>query len=85
MMTLGPIGFMQPWILLALLGLLGFLLPTWIFMVVRPFASQIMGVPVGIGVGVILNGVGHLLVTAASLPSIGKGGGPLTGAQRRKT
>lgn len=56
-----------PWILLALLGLTGAILPTWIYMMVRPFASQIMGVPIGIGVGVLLNGVGHLLVTGVSL------------------
>ncbi len=57
----------MPWLLLALLGLTGAFLPTWMYMIVRPFASQIMGVPIGIGVGVILNGVGHLLVTAVSL------------------
>jgi hypothetical protein len=64
-----PTGKRQrlPWMLLALLGLTGAFLPTWIYMIVRPFASQIMGVPIGIGVGVLLNGVGHLLVTAVSL------------------
>jgi hypothetical protein len=56
-----------PWLLLALLGLIGAFLPTWIYLIVRPFASQIMGVPISIGVGVLLNGVGHLLVTAVSL------------------
>ena len=56
-----------PWLLLALLGITGAFLPTWIYMIVRPFASQIMGVPIGIGVGVLLNGVGHLLVMAVSL------------------
>ena len=56
-----------PWILLALLGLIGAFLPTWIYMIVRPFAGQIIGVPIGIGVGVILNGGGHLLITGISL------------------
>lgn len=56
-----------PWLLLALLGLTGAFLPTWIYMTVRPFAGQIMGVSIGIGVGVILNGGGHLLVTVVSL------------------
>ena len=67
-----PTGKRQrlPWILLALLGLIGAFLPTWIYMIVRPFASQIMGVLIGIGVGVILNGVGHLIVTAVSLIQI---------------
>ncbi len=59
-----------PWLLLALLGLIGAILPTWIYMTVRPFAAQIMGVPIGIGLGVLLNGVGHLLVTAVSLLQI---------------
>ena len=70
MMTIGTIGFLQPWILLALLGIIGAFLPTWIYMIVRPFASQIMGVPIGIGVGVMLNGVGHLLITGISLLQI---------------
>lgn len=56
-----------PWILLSLLGIIGLLLPSWIYSIVRPFASEIMGVPIGFGVGVILNGVGHLLVTGISL------------------
>ena len=69
-----------PWMLLALLGLIGFLLPTGMVLVVRPLASQVIGVPIGIGVGVILNGAGHLLVTAASLPAIRAGGRPLSSA-----
>jgi len=56
-----------PWILLAALGIVGALLPTWIYSVVRPFVSHIMGVSIGIGLGVWLSGVGHLLVTAVSL------------------
>ena len=59
-----------PWILLALLGLIGAFLPSWIYTIVRPFASQILGVPIGIGVGVWLNGVGHLLITAVSVVQI---------------
>ena len=59
-----------PWFMLALLGLVGAFLPTWIYLIVRPFAAEIMGVPIGIGVGVWLNGVGHLLVTAVSLVEI---------------
>jgi hypothetical protein len=59
-----------PWVLLAALGVIGALLPTWIYLVVRPFASEIMGVSIGIGLGVWLSGVGHLLVTAVSLMQI---------------
>ena len=63
-------GMRLPWFLLALLGLVGAFLPAWIYLIVRPFAAEIMGVPIGIGVGVWLNGVGHLLVTAVSLVEI---------------
>jgi hypothetical protein len=56
-----------PWILMVILGLIGLILPTWIYLQVRSFASEIMGVPIGIGLGVLLNGVGHLLVTVVSL------------------
>ncbi len=63
-------GMRLPWFMLALLGLVGAFLPTWIYLIVRPFAAEIMGVPIGIGVGVWLNGVGHLLVTAVSLVEI---------------
>ena len=59
-----------PWLLLALLGLTGAFLPTWIYLTIRPFAAQIMGVPIGIGLGVLLNGAGHLLVAAVSIYQI---------------
>jgi hypothetical protein len=55
-----------PWMLLVLLGMIGLILPTWIYLQVRPFASEIMGVPIGIGLGVLLNGTGHLLVAVVS-------------------
>jgi hypothetical protein len=59
-----------PWVLLAVLGMIGALLPTWIYLVVRPFASEVMGFSIGVGLGVWLSGVGHLLVTIASLMQI---------------
>ncbi len=59
-----------PWILLAALGIIGLLLPTWIYLVVRPFASQIIGLSIGVGLGVWLSGMGHLLVIVASLKHI---------------
>jgi hypothetical protein len=36
-------------------------------MQIQPNISQLLGVSVGIGWGLILNGVGHLLVTGISL------------------
>lgn len=56
-----------PWLLLALLGLTGALLPTWVYLSVRPIVSRAVGLPVGIGFGVWLNAGGHLLVAAVSL------------------
>jgi hypothetical protein len=74
-----------PWILLALLGLIGLLLPTWMYMQVRPFASQMMGVPIGVGLGVPLNGLGHLLVTIVSLLQVQTVNRYLPTAQGQKT
>jgi len=59
-----------PWILMSVVGIVGALLPTWIYLEVRPFASQIMGVSISVGLGVWLNAVGHFLITAVSLIQI---------------
>jgi len=61
---------LAPWIVLALLGITGAMLPTWIYLVVRPFVGQIFGVPIGVGLGVWLSCVGHLLVMVVSLIQI---------------
>lgn len=55
------------WATLALLGVLGLVLPTWMYLQIRPLLSQLYGQPIGIGLGVWLNGVGHGLVTAVAL------------------
>ena len=59
-----------PWLLLALLGLLGAIGPTWFYLTIRPLVSQVLALPVGIGLGVWLNGLGHLGVTAVALREI---------------
>jgi hypothetical protein len=56
-----------PWLLLALVGLIGGVLPVWYYGEIRPYFSQVMGVSVGIGPGVWLNTLGHLLVTLIAL------------------
>jgi hypothetical protein len=56
-----------PWLLLAALGLVGAIGPTRLYWLVRPAVSEAVGLPIGIGLGVWLNGVGHLGVTAVSL------------------
>lgn len=56
-----------PWLFLAILGIVGAGFPFWFYGQVRPLVTQVVGLPVGIGPGVWLNGVGHLLVTAVAL------------------
>lgn len=55
------------WSLLLLLGLVGIVQPTRIYLQVQPNVSQLFGVSVGFGWGLILNGLGHLIVTGISL------------------
>ncbi|MDX1413909.1 MAG: hypothetical protein R3293_06940 [Candidatus Promineifilaceae bacterium] len=61
-----------PWAAMTVLGLAGIVFPTWIYLNVRSFAAQVIGVPIGIGLGVWLNGVGHLLVTGVSVMQISR-------------
>ena len=58
------------WLLMAMIGVLGAILPFWIYTAVIPAVEQILQMSLGIGLGVILNGVGHLLVTAVSLKKL---------------
>lgn len=55
------------WLLIALIGLIGLAMPSWIYFTVRPLVSQAIASPVGVGVGVWLNGFGHLLVSLVGL------------------
>ncbi|MCB9420612.1 MAG: hypothetical protein H6667_12465 [Ardenticatenaceae bacterium] len=56
-----------PWLLLVVLGIVGAVFPFWFYLQIRPLVSQAVGLPVGIGPGVWLNGAGHLLVTAVAI------------------
>jgi hypothetical protein len=51
-----------PWLLLAGLGLSGALLPTWLYVQVQPFLSDILGVSVNAGLGFWLNILGNTLI-----------------------
>lgn len=59
-----------PWLFLALLGIVGAVFPFWFYGQIRPLVSQAVGLPIGIGPGVWLNGAGHLLVTAVASRSL---------------
>jgi hypothetical protein len=57
-----------PWVLLAILGMLGAALPLWYYLAqVRPYVSGVLGVPVGVGWGLVLYTAGCLGITAVSL------------------
>ncbi len=55
------------WLLIAVIGVSGAVLPTWIYLTIRPVVSHAIGLPVGIGLGVWINGLGHLLVAAVCI------------------
>lgn len=50
------------WVVIAGLALSGLILPTQIYLQVQPHMSQTLNIPLGIGLGVWLNGVGQLLI-----------------------
>ena len=55
------------WPLLALIALVGALLPGWFYFQVRPLVSDLLREPLGIGPGVWLNSAGHLLIAGLGL------------------
>lgn len=54
-------------VLMVLVGLIGLILPTWAYWAVRPVISALVGAPVGIGIGVWLNLLGHLLMVGIAV------------------
>ncbi len=63
-----PRGWLSllPWGLMLLVGLTGLIWPTQLFLEARDYATNLFGTPVGIGIGVWLNGIGHLAVSAVA-------------------
>ncbi|MFN2137064.1 MAG: hypothetical protein ACK2UK_13980 [Candidatus Promineifilaceae bacterium] len=55
-----------PWLLIAILAAAGAILPTWLFRQVQRLLGDILGVPVGTGIGLWLNLFGNLLVVTAA-------------------
>ncbi|HRQ37971.1 MAG TPA: hypothetical protein PLD25_08660 [Chloroflexota bacterium] len=54
------------WLLLVVFSLIGAVQPTRIYLQIQPNVAQLVGVSIGFGWGLILNGVGHLLVAGVS-------------------
>jgi hypothetical protein len=50
------------WSLFAVLGVLGASLPLWTYLLLRPEISALFGESVGIGPGILLNTLGHLMI-----------------------
>lgn len=55
------------WLLLALFALVGAILPTQVYLEVRPFVAELLDLPLKSGPGVWLNAAGNLLVAVVSL------------------
>ncbi|GMQ78540.1 MAG: hypothetical protein BMS9Abin02_1058 [Anaerolineae bacterium] len=61
------VPYTVPWAYFVGLGLIGALLPLWIFLAIRPVAGEIIGSKVGFGVGILLNILGHGLLVALGM------------------
>ena len=59
-----------PWLWIAMVSILGGLLPTWMYTAVKPVVEQWLQLSLGTGIGVWVNGGGHLLITAVSLAKL---------------
>ena len=59
-----------PWFLMAAVSLIGLVLPTWQYLQIRPYINQVLGVSIGVGVGVWLNGAGFLMIFAVTVLEI---------------
>ncbi len=63
----GKLIWTGSWSLIAILALIGLVLPSWVYIAVRPFAADIIGAAVGFGPGFWLNGLGHLFILVAAI------------------
>ncbi len=50
-----------------LVALVGLALPTWAYLMLRPLVAELWRAPVGVGPGLWLNGVGHLILATVAL------------------
>ena len=77
-------GAKRPWlrpasrVLMVVVGLVGLILPTLIYLEVRPFVSDLLRLELGYGPGVWLNGVGHTAVVLLAAWQLAKKIAPST-------
>ena len=67
-----PLLRSMSWGLMAVAGVIGLVWPTLIYWEVRPFASELMRVPLGYGPGFWLNLFGHALIFVLALSQLAK-------------
>ncbi len=58
------------WLIISLLGFLGAIFPTWTYLALRGTVSQLFQADVGIGPGVWLNAIGHLVVAGMGINAL---------------
>lgn len=55
------------YLLIGIVGIIGVAYPTWLYNEIQPTVSLIIGSSIGIGLGIWLNGLGHLALTAVAI------------------
>ena len=55
------------WVVIALLAVVGTILPFWAYWQARAAVSEVVGLPIGVGLGIWLNGLGYAAAILAAL------------------
>lgn len=68
----GMIGRWSPaaglkWLVIVLLALGGYILPSWVYGQVQTAVSEVIGLPIGVGLGLWLNRFGYTVATVVAL------------------
>jgi hypothetical protein len=62
-----PGAILLKWVVIALLAVVGTVLPFWVYEQARTAVSEVVGLPIGIGLGVWLNEFGGAAAILAAL------------------
>lgn len=63
-------GRLAVWLLMLLVAAVGLAGPLWMYVQIRPFLAETIKTPIGFGIGLWLNTLGHLLIMAAAKQSL---------------